>query len=128
MFDTIFFAKFLGVLYTVLGLSMIINGKNVRSAFNDVMNNHALQVLAGAFPLALGTFILLMHNTWEGNWHVQLITLIGWILVMVGAFRLLATSLWISTARQYVAKVSFPLIGILCTLFGLTLLYIGYGV
>ena len=89
MKTSIFLAKLIGPVLLVLGTGMLVNAKAFRPVFEEIVRNRALVVLFGLMTMSAGLAVVLTHNVWVANWPV-LITILGWLSLIAGAFRLLA--------------------------------------
>jgi hypothetical protein len=72
-----------------MGAGLLINAKAFRPILDEFARNRALIVLGGLISMPAGLAIVLTHNVWVVNWPV-LITIVGWLTAVSGAFRLLA--------------------------------------
>ena len=69
---------------------------------------------------------MLVHNVWTVNWRV-LITLIGWLLLIRGAARILITDTLMGYAETVIRKKQlYPISGGVLVILGLVLCYFGY--
>ena len=87
MSTSIFLAKLIGPVLLVMGAGMLINAKAFRPIFEEIIRNRVFVVLFGLLTMPAGLAIVLTHNVWVANWPV-LITIIGWLTAISGAFRL----------------------------------------
>jgi hypothetical protein len=85
-----------------------------------------LVYLFGLIDFAAGLAIVLVHNVWTMNWRV-LVTLIGWLLLIRGAARVLITETLMGYAKSLIRNKQLYLVsgGVLVVL-GLVLCYFGY--
>ena len=88
MNTSIFLAKLIGPVLLVLGTGMLVNAKAFRPVFEEIVRNRALVVLFGLMTMSAGLAVVLTHNVWVASWPV-LITILGWLSLIAGAFRLL---------------------------------------
>jgi hypothetical protein len=72
-----------------VGAGILINPKPFHTMAGEVVRSVTLVYLFGLFDFAAGLAIVLTHNVWVANWRV-LITLIGWLMLIRGAVRILA--------------------------------------
>src|SRR4051794_9840898 len=61
----------------------------MRTVLDEFLRNRALMFLAGVVTLPAGLAIVLTHNVWVADWRV-LITVVGWLAAITGAFRIIA--------------------------------------
>jgi len=125
MSTSLFLAKPIGPVCLALGLALLINGAAFRSLAGDFLDNPALMFLSGVITLPAGLAIVLTHNVWAGDWRI-LITILGWLAVIGGLFRLLAPQRTVTVGRTMLANPStlhistgvYLLIGALLCFFG----------
>jgi hypothetical protein len=126
MADTLVLAKFLGLTFTIMGIGIVINGKHIKAALNDLSEQHGLQFLASLIPLFLGGYIVATRQElWTGDWN-SAVTVVGWLLLLSGIIRSWLPSMWASSLRKYSEKISLTFQGVVITLVGVALLYVGY--
>ena len=126
MQTSIFLARLLGPLLLLTGAGIVLNPKSFRAIAGEVVRSVTLVYLFGFMDLAAGLAIVLTHNVWVASWRV-LITLIGWLLLIRGAVRIVAPE----TVMGYAAKVIrnkqvIPSAGAVVGVLGLVLCYFGY--
>jgi hypothetical protein len=123
---SIFLARLLGPLLLLPGIGLFINPRAFRTMAAEVVGSITLVYLFGLMDVAAGLAIVLTHNVWAASWRV-LITLIGWLLLVRGAVRVLATD-WI---MGYAARIIrndrlYPVSGGVLVILGVVLSYFGY--
>jgi uncharacterized protein YjeT (DUF2065 family) len=74
---------FIGILYTLLGASMIISPEVLRAALKEIPHNKAATLGLGLLSLMLGAAILSTHFKWGGIGEI-LVTFIGIAAVVEG--------------------------------------------
>ena len=85
---SIFLAKLIGPLLAVIGVTLVFDADVVRTIAGEFLKNYALIYLAGVITLTAGLAIVITHNEWTADWRV-VITLLGWLCTIGGAFRVL---------------------------------------
>jgi hypothetical protein len=123
---SIFLARLLGPLLLIGGASILLNPKAFRTLAGEVIRSVTLVYLFGFIDFAAGLAIVLTHNVWLLSWRV-LITLLGWLMLIRGAIRVLIPE----TVMAYAAKVLrkkqvLPAAGVVTAAIGLVLCYFGY--
>jgi uncharacterized membrane protein len=126
MNTSIFLARLIGPLLLAVGAGILIDQKPFRTIAGEVVRSVTLVYLFGLFDFVAGLAIVLTHNVWAANWRV-LITLLGWLMLIRGAARILAPE----TIMGYAAKIMrnkqvIPISGVVIGLLGLVLCYFGY--
>jgi hypothetical protein len=86
---SIFLAKLIGPVLLAMSAGMIFNAKAYRPVLEEIVRNRALVVVFGLMTMSAGLAVVLTHNVWVAGWPV-LITIVAWLTMISGAFRLLA--------------------------------------
>ena len=123
---SIFLARLLGPLLLLPGMGLLVNPRAFRTMATEVVGSVTLVYLFGLLDFAAGLAIVLVHNVWTVNWRV-LITLIGWLLLIRGAARILITDTLIGYSKALIRnKRLYPVSGGVLVILGLVLCYFGY--
>ena len=85
---SIVITQFLGIILTVMGLSVAIDRKEVSSALDKATQDRGFLWLWGFLILAMGTVIVVMNNVWTYGLPL-VVTILGWLTLIKGAFLLL---------------------------------------
>jgi hypothetical protein len=123
---SIFLAKLMGPVFLAVGAALILNGVAVRALVQEFLDSPALIFLSGLMTLPAGLAIVLTHNVWIADWPI-LITILGWLLVVGGAVRLVAPQRAAAIGRTMFANpatmnISTGVTGVI----GVLLCYFGY--
>ncbi len=123
---SIFLAKLIGPVMIVIGLAVLINQDEFRKLSQEFLGSRALLFLSGLVLLPAGIAILLVHNVWRLDWRV-LITIIGWLITISSAARLLAPRFVAERGGMMLKHPQMPLIaGIGWAAIGFVLFFFGY--
>jgi hypothetical protein len=123
---SIFLARLIGPLFVIFALSILVNPNTFRTMANDVVRNVTLVYLFGLIDFAAGLAIVLTHNVWIASWRV-LITILGWLMVVRGAARVLFPEIVMAyAARVFHNKLLVPASGAVAGILGLIFCYFGY--
>ena len=123
---SIFLARLLGPLLLVPGIGLLLTPRMFRAMATELIGSVLLIYLFGLIDFTAGLAIVLTHNVWVANWRV-LITLIGWLLLIRGAIRILAADrLKPFAAKLFRNKLLIPVSGGVMIILGLILCYFGY--
>jgi len=126
MATSVFLARLLGPLLLAVGAGILINPKAFRTMAGEVVRSVTLVYLFGLFDFAAGLAIVLTHTVWVANWRV-LITLIGWLMLIRGAVRILAPEMIMGYATTLLRnKQIIPVSGVVTGVLGLVFCYFGY--
>jgi hypothetical protein len=121
-----FLARLIGPIAVAMGLGLLANDAAYDSLAFEFLRSNALIFLAGMLSMAAGLAIVLNHNVWARDWRV-IITVLGWLLVIGGAFRIVVP--------QLVSRIGFvmmdwpgmgPISGVLVLALGVVLCIFGY--
>lgn len=85
---SLFLARALSLYFIIISVSAFINRAYILNVMNEAINQPHILLFRGVLSLILGIILILMHNIWEMNWHI-LITLIGWLVFIIGVYRVL---------------------------------------
>lgn len=123
--DGLFLAQVIGIYLLVVGLTMLIHPARLNEALSEFAKNKALMLLNGVISLIIGLLIVCSHNVWDSVWE-GLISLLGWIVLIGGALRLLIPSWGEKWASCISGKTFFIVAGIIALILGLYLSYVGF--
>src|SRR5690242_1130781 len=101
MATSIFLARLLGPLLLAVGAGILINPKPFHTMAAEVVRSITLVYPFGLFDFAAGLAIVLTHNVWAANWRV-LITILGWLMLIRGAVRILAPEMIMGFAAKVI--------------------------
>ena len=123
---SIFLAKLIGPVMIIVGLAVLINQDEFRKLSQEFIGSRALLFLSGLVMLPAGIAILIVHNVWRLDWRV-IITIIGWLITISSAIRLLAPQFVTSRGGVMLKHPQMPLIaGIIWAAIGFVLFFFGY--
>ena len=128
MFTSIVLAKFLGVIFFVMGLYYVMHHGSVSGLFDSMFKNKVSVFMMGFMLLFLGSFIVSVHNVWSDGWPV-LVTLMGWWMVFKSVMLFFVPDFAHSFQKKCLEKYGkfYSAFGGLFTLFlGLIFLYFGF--
>jgi hypothetical protein len=126
MQTSVFLARLLGPLLLAVGAGILLNPKAFHSMANEVVRSVTLVYLFGLLDFAAGLAIVLTHNVWVASWRV-LITLIGWLMLVRGAVRILIPEMIMRYAAGIIRnKLLVPVAGAVTGILGLVFCYFGY--
>ncbi|HEY7232399.1 MAG TPA: hypothetical protein VH558_18735 [Pseudolabrys sp.] len=89
MQTSIFLARLIGPVMTLVGISLLMNESTFRKMATEFLRSPALIFFSGMILMPAGLAVVLSHNVWVLNWPL-IITLLGWIAVISGALRVFA--------------------------------------
>jgi hypothetical protein len=123
---TLYLAKLLGLYFFIIGISIIFRTNHYQKSMKELSNSEALMMLISVMPLVVGLSIILGHNFW-GNGLAITITIIGWILFVVGLVRLFFYKKVMHIISKKAEQKFFLItVGVVLTLIGIALTYLGF--
>jgi hypothetical protein len=108
MTPSTFIARILGPVLVVVGLCLLLEGEAFRVMAGEFLRNSALIYFSGIVTLAIGLAILNVHHVWARDWRV-LVTVFGWLALLGGILRLLATSFVQRVGESLIAHRTWPI-------------------
>lgn len=126
METSLFLAQLIGPVLIVIGLGLLLKKTEFREMATDFLSSRALIFVSGLLTLVAGLAIVLTHNVWEFNWPV-IITILGWLSVFGGVFRILFPDSVQSVGTSMLDKPAMMTVsGAIQIVLGLWLSYVGY--
>ena len=122
MVSTHFLAQALGIIMITVSVSFLMNRDQLHDILKDVMSHAGLQFVAGMMPLILGTLLVLGHPVWRWQLSV-LVTLVGWLILLIGVFRLCFVKVWLKMLHDHAEQTAKRIPHVLLVL-GLVFLYL----
>src|SRR3990170_3010141 len=78
---TIFFAKFWGSLFMILGLLSV--GAKLLGRIIKYTEDRTITISTGYITFLMGLVTVILHNLWVADWRVA-ITILGWVTLLKG--------------------------------------------
>ena len=126
METSLFLAQLIGPVLIVIGVGLLLKQTEFREMATDFLSSRALIFVSGLLTLVTGLAIVLTHNVWEFNWPV-IITILGWLSVFGGVFRILFPDSVQSMGTSMLDKpATMTVSGAIQIVLGLWLSYVGY--
>lgn len=83
---TVLITRFLGIVFAVYGLGLLINREKVKSVGESANNSTVLSWIIGVNQLFWGSFFVVVQQVWT-DWSVMT-TVAGWFIFLMGVCRL----------------------------------------
>ncbi len=123
---SIYLAKLMGPILLVVGLGMLANGAVYRTIIEQFLHSYALIYIAGVLGMLVGLALVNAHNEWKADWRV-IITLIGWVALLGGIFRILVPQQATLIGTSLYSQAAMPWVsGLIAVALGAVLSYFGY--
>lgn len=119
---SIFLAKVIGWLFVIMGIFLLARQKLISSIIEDTLEQPGLLFILGFITLVMGLLLVVSHNMWTMSWPV-IITIIAWLTLLGGIFRLFSPDLNKNLARGWLKKPTYIIVSaIIYIIIGLYLL------
>lgn len=123
---SIILAKILGVLFIVKGLSVLYKKEECIEVVSSIKDHKLLFYLVTTLELVFGLIIINIHNVWGDEAWKSLITALGWLMTIEGAYLIIAPINKTISFIQYLVKQKWLKVLALVVIFiGASLLYFG---
>ena len=124
MISYIFFAKWFGVISVLLSLGILFNMDEAKQMAKHMVDGQTGYVMGGVQPIIFGSFAFIHYWYFHIGWQL-VVTIIGFMMMMAGAYRVLFVNHWRKTMRRHIDKIP-PLFSLFGLMLGLLLLYVGF--
>ena len=126
MQTSIFLARLIGPVMALAGISLIVNELAFRKMAQEFLRSPALIFFSGMILMPAGLAVVLNHNVWVLDWRI-VVTLLGWLAVLSGAFRVFAPDRATKIGKKYLNSKEFTTVAAAFWLIvGAVLCYFGY--
>jgi drug/metabolite transporter (DMT)-like permease len=122
---TVVLAQIFGILFVVLGVSMVVNKKGAAAALVEFGQNQGFLWLAGLIALVMGAVLVTLSNVWMSGLLALVVTIIGWLVLVKGIFILWFQNAAAKLYGKYTTSKLLIWWGIVIFVIGLVLLYKG---
>ena len=89
MQKSLIIARLVGPVLCAIGIGMLANQATYREMAVQFFSGLPFIYFSGILALVAGLYILNVHNIWTRYWR-SAVTAVGWVLMCVGAFRIIA--------------------------------------
>ena len=119
-------ARLIGPVLCTVGIAMLANQAAYRDVAQQFLANPAIIYISGILLLTAGLAILNAHPMWTRDWR-SLVTLLGWIAILAGVWRILAPKFVPFVGSAIIASAYFFVgAGIVLLALGAFLTFKGY--
>jgi uncharacterized membrane protein len=126
MQTSVFLAKLIGPIFLAVGIGLLLNADTYRKLADEFLRSTALIYLSGLLTMTAGMALVLTHNRWLANWPV-LITILGWLMAIGGAARIVIPQGSQKIGRQLLARPATLMVsGAIWLAIGAILCFFGY--
>jgi hypothetical protein len=99
-------ARLVGPVLAAIGVGMLSNQATYREMAAQFLGGLPFIYFSGILALVAGLYILNVHSAWTPDWR-SIVTMIGWVLTCVGAFRIIAPQFANFIASAVIANAGF---------------------
>jgi hypothetical protein len=99
-------ARLLGPVFCVIGIGMLTSHVAYRQMAEQFLAAYPFIYFSGILLLVAGVAILNSHHEWTRDWR-SAITLLGWVMASIGAFRIIAPPFATFIGSSLFAKSGF---------------------
>ena len=118
--------QILGLAYLAVGLGVLINPKFYNELFDQFLENLPVAYISGFAVFGIGYLILISRGVWPSGWSL-IIVVIGWVALIKGLVVLISPKTYVAIAKAMRRKIQHLIIqGVLVTVVGLVLMYLGF--
>lgn len=115
-------AQALGIFCIVLGVAMVVNGKETAAVVEETAQNKGLLWMWGLLALATGAVIVALNNMWTSGLPL-VITIFGWLALIKAAFILVFPGTASRLYRKFGHSNLIVVVGVIALVVGFVLLY-----
>lgn len=123
---SLFLAKFLGLYMLIIAAIWVLRKKPFEAVVREIILSDGLLAFSGVLQILFGLAIVISHSVWVFDWR-GVITLIGYLAIFQGVFRLMFPRQLQHFFKKTVEKKSWVWIVILIVL-GAFLTYHGFSI
>jgi hypothetical protein len=120
--NTTIIAQILGIFFAIAGISMAANSKGTADAVEASVQDKGSLFLWGILALLIGAVVVVLNNLWTSGLPL-LVTILGWIALIKGAFILALPNAAASLYGKFNKSGMFVVCGVIAFILGLILLY-----
>ena len=121
--DYIEVVRALGITSVIISLGFLFHLKHYEKMARHMVGEPSGFIMGGVLPVLVGSFVLNFPHESIHGWSV--LTFVGWILLLIGIFRVWFVHLWIKLIKKNITfvPVLFAVFGLI---FGCLLCYVGF--
>lgn len=120
-----FLAQVIGLYLFLMSLAALMNLDRCKKITAHFLSDQPLMMFSGAIAMIIGLLIVVTHNVWVSDWPL-LITLIGWLALLQGIFRVFFPGAYTRLCQNLEAKLGYVLLNWAWLLIGLYLIWVGF--
>ena len=118
--------QILGITFLVMGIGILGNSNFYKKMIKDFTENPPAIYIGGLIALAIGCFMVVLHNSWTKDWSV-IITIFGWAVLIKGLFLIVLPKLSIRFSNAFKEMKNFLKVwGIIAAIVGCLLCWLGF--
>lgn len=122
--DYIIFAKWFGLVSTILSLGILFNLEDAREMAKHMVKSETGYIMGGVLPILFGTLALLFTDGSYLGWDL-VVNAVGFAMLIVGIYRVIFVHHWKALMAKHIEQIPF-LFSLFGLMFGVILIYIGF--
>ena len=120
----ILFARWFGLISTILALGILFNPKNAREMAKGMVKTETGYIMGAVLPIIFGSLAFMHHHAFEPGPRL-IIDIIGLSMIILGAYRAWFPEHWKKVLGEHIDIVP-PMFALFGMMFGVILLYVGF--
>jgi hypothetical protein len=117
--------QFFGILFVVMGLSVVVDRKGTTAVMQEMLKSRVLLWMGGLIALIMGAAFVVMNDTWTSGLPL-LVTILGWLTLAKGCFILLFPRATAAVYGKFCKERMLAPWGVVCVVIGVVLLYLSF--
>ena len=118
--------QILGLLYSAIGLGMLVCPRFYKEAINKMIDNEAILFVTGLLVLAAGYLVVAYHDVWTID-RALIITIFGWMALLKGLMMTVIPEQSVSLYKAIkITEKQMAVYGAIVFVIGLVCVYLGY--
>lgn len=124
MMSYIMFARWFALISILLSLGILFNLGDARRMAQNMIKEESGYVMGGVLPIIFGSLAFMHHHSFNLSWQF-VVDIIGLLMLIAGAYRVLFVRHWMKTLQRHADKIP-PLFSLFGLMLGLLMLYVGF--
>lgn len=117
--------QFLGIIFAVIGLSVLVDRKNISGTLGEMVRNQGTLWIIGFITLIIGAVILVLNNVWTSGLPL-VVTILGWLALIKGCYILIfprsATAWYERWNKDWILMLG----GLVAFILGVVFIWLGF--
>ncbi|MEZ4200203.1 MAG: hypothetical protein R3B69_01185 [Candidatus Paceibacterota bacterium] len=128
METSMFLTQAFGLFYVIGALALLMHKNFMRDLAQSILVKREMIIFGGFLTLIVGIPLVLVHNVWEGEPYVIIVTISCWLTFLKGVIRVWFPDFVSQMGTQLVAQATaIRAVSFIMLLVGVYLCYVGFG-